>query len=593
MGAQKTSAALVSYQLVKDKITKETNPVVQILGVGYDRTLGGLEIQLRLRDYLASEFNKMGKTKTDVFTNARAMSKLLKEANRLKNVLSANADHYAQIENLLEDIDFKFQVTREKLEELCSDLWPRVVKPLEQALKTAGLSIDVINQVILFGGGTRVPKIQEILRAAINQELGKNLNADEAATMGAVYKAADLATGFKVKKFIVKDAVIFPMQVIFERETSDGNLKQIKRMLFGLMNSYPQKKVITFNKYANDFDFHVNYAELKHLSPEEISYLGNLNISSVQLKKITDALEKHKGENVETKGIKVHFTLDDSGLFEITAADLIIEKQEVDGESDEGTLSKLGSTLSKFFSSEKETEENQKNDEVKTDNDEVKTDNNQNQTVNDRTSDSNTTNSQHQNATTEQQEQQPQASKNETIKIVTIKEPIEYTVKELFAKPLSQESYDKSYKKLEEINRIEFDRTRRESAFNALESFVIETQEKLTNNDEYSSCATEDEKKKILEECSKVGEWLYEDGINADVEIYEKRLFELEQLTNGVYGRHWEHEERPEALKALNRMIDGANKFLQNAKTLTKEKNPEKDIFTQVNFFAILILFSF
>lgn len=155
MGAYHTTASVISYQMVKDKVTRETNPVVQVLGVGYDRTLGGLEMQLRLRDYLAKEFNKMKKTKTDVFKNPRAMAKLFKEAGRVKNVLSANTDHYAQIEGLLDEQDFRLQVTREKLEELCADLFKRVVGPLEQALKSANLGLSVINQVTLFGGASR------------------------------------------------------------------------------------------------------------------------------------------------------------------------------------------------------------------------------------------------------------------------------------------------------------------------------------------------------------------------------------------------------------------------------------------------------
>lgn len=76
----------------------------------YDRTLGGLEIQIRLRDYLAKAFNDMKKTKNDVFQNPRSMAKLFKEAGRVKNVLSANVDHYAQVENLIDEQDFRFQV---------------------------------------------------------------------------------------------------------------------------------------------------------------------------------------------------------------------------------------------------------------------------------------------------------------------------------------------------------------------------------------------------------------------------------------------------------------------------------------------------
>lgn len=163
MGASSTTATLVSYQTVKIKERGyvETHPQLSILGVGFDRTLGGLEIQLRLRDYLGKKFNEMKKTKNDVFENPRSVAKLFKEAGRLKNVLSANAEHYAQVEGLLDEQDFKLLVKREEMEDLCKDLFERVGKPIEQVLKTAHLTMDVVNQVVLVGAGTRVPKVSK------------------------------------------------------------------------------------------------------------------------------------------------------------------------------------------------------------------------------------------------------------------------------------------------------------------------------------------------------------------------------------------------------------------------------------------------
>lgn len=324
MGASKTTATIVSYQLVKDKVLRETLPVVQVIGVGYDRTLGGLEMQLRLRDHLAKAFNDMKKTTQNVFDSPRALAKLLKEAGRVKNVLSANADHYAQIEGLLDEQDFKYLVTRETFEGLNADLFERVASPVQKALDAAGLSMEVINQFVLFGGQTRTPKIQEILKKKIGIELAKNLNADEAAVMGAVYRAADLATGFKVKKFIVKDAVLFPIQVVFERES--GNKKPVTRTLFGAMNMYPQKKVITFNKHKQNFDFVINYAELDYLGAEESSNIGSINISKHQLTSVTKLFEEKVADGVESKGIKAHFALDDSGIFSLVNSELILEK---------------------------------------------------------------------------------------------------------------------------------------------------------------------------------------------------------------------------------------------------------------------------
>lgn len=316
MGATSTTATLISYQTVKTKERGyvETHPQLSVIGVGYDRTLGGLEIQLRLRDHLAKKFNEVKKTSKNVLENPRSMAKLFKEAGRVKNVLSANAEHYAQIEGLLDEEDFKTLVTRDELETMIQDLLERVGNPVEQALKTAHLTKDIIGQVVLVGAGTRVPKVQEILQKVVGQDLAKNLNTDEAAAMGAVYKAADLSTGFQVKKFITKDAVLFPIQVVFERDSPDG-IKQVKRTLFGLMNPYPQKKIITFNKHTSDFNFNVNYADVEYLNSGEISNIGTMNLTQVSLEGVEEAIKKNSGDNVESKGIKTHFSMDESGTY--------------------------------------------------------------------------------------------------------------------------------------------------------------------------------------------------------------------------------------------------------------------------------------
>ncbi|XP_030379485.1 hypoxia up-regulated protein 1 [Scaptodrosophila lebanonensis] len=598
MGAYKTSAAVVSYQLVKDKQTKETNPVVQVLGVGFDRTLGGLEIQLRLRDYLADEFNALKKTKTDVKSSPRALAKLFKEAGRLKNVLSANNDHYAQIENLIEDNDFKLQVTREKLEELCADLWPRATKPLEQALASSNLSLDVINQVILFGGGTRVPRVQETIKALIKQELGKNLNADESATMGAVYKAADLSAGFKVKKFVVKDAVLYPLQVAFERDPGDGAaVKHVKRSLFALMNPYPQKKVITFNKHTDDFEFFVNYGDLERYTPEEVAAIGSLNITRVELKQVKELLEKSKKESVDNKGIKAYFYLDDSGIFRCTGVEYVYDKQKLVEEGDEdSTLAKLGSTISKLFTKDGEKasdnadaskkDQDQEQEEQATGDDGSKSESSKRQASD--------AEEQAQNKPDESKpetEKNKEKEKNETIKLVTIKTPVVHSTHLQFAPPLSGAAYDSSQVKLQAINKAEEHRVRLESAFNALESHIIEVQQKL-DEEQYGSCATDAEKEKLLSECSTLSEWLYEDHENPVPELYEDKLTQLKKLSNVFLARHWEHEERPEAIKALKGMIDGADKFLLTARNLTKDINPDKDVFTQVEIDTLIKVIS-
>lgn len=140
MGAGSTTATVVGYQNMKtkEKGFVETNPHVNVLGVGFSRLLNGLEMQLKLRNYLATQFDAMKKTSNSVFKNPRAMAKLFKEAGRVKIVLSANADHYAQIESLIDDIDFRLQVAREKIEELYKEMFDTIADPVKMALETSG-----------------------------------------------------------------------------------------------------------------------------------------------------------------------------------------------------------------------------------------------------------------------------------------------------------------------------------------------------------------------------------------------------------------------------------------------------------------------
>ncbi|KAK2588316.1 hypothetical protein KPH14_004333 [Odynerus spinipes] len=578
MGASSTTATVVSYQNVKtkEKGFVETNPHVNILGVGYDRTLGGLEMQIRLQNYLAKEFDALNKTPNSVFNNPRAMAKLFKEAGRVKNVLSANADHFAQIEGLIDDYDFRLQVTRETLESICSDLFERVANPVKIALETSALTMDVISQVVLVGAGTRMPKVQEKLMEYVKMDLAKNMNTDESAALGAVYKAADLGQGFKVKKFVTKDAVLFPIQIVFDRN-ADGRVKQVRRTLFNKMNAYPQKKIITFNKHTEDFEFHVNYAELDYLPPHEISALGNLNLSTIRLTGVAEALEKHAKEGAESKGIKAHFNMDESGILNLVNVELVSEKTGATIDEEEGTFSMLGSTISKLFAGSdtkekaEKTEESPKED-IKPVHEEPEYPEPQKETE-EKSQNKNQTKLNESKAGNKTEK----SEKEKKPVTVTIKEPIQAEEIKLGPKILDENKFAESLEKIHNLDMRDREKSRRETAFNNLEAFVIDAQQKL-ESEEYAAAATSEEAEKILKACAEISEWLYEDGFNATAEVYEEKLQSLQKLTNDVYERVYEHKERPEVLKAMISMLNGSTVFLQNMRNLSSTN----DIFTPV-----------
>merc|ERR1712029_1110315 len=144
------------------------------------------------------------------------------------------------------------------------------------------------------------------------------------------------------------------------------------------MNNYPQKKIITFNKFTQDFDFSVNVNGLDHLGEKEISYLGPyLNLTSDHVSGVAEAFAKHSAEvNVETKGIKAHFNLDDSGILALESTEAVFEKNftvemqiaaekekeaaeesEVKAKEAEETWAKLGDKISSFWGGDSEKKE--------------------------------------------------------------------------------------------------------------------------------------------------------------------------------------------------------------------------------------------
>jgi hypoxia up-regulated 1 len=150
MGSQSTVCTIATFNLVKIKENGylEEVPQLTIKAVAFDRDLGGLEFQIRLRDYLANKFHEQH-PKIDLFQNAKALTKLFREAERAKHVLSANNEYTAQVEGLVDEIDFKHRITRDQFERLCADLFQRAKRPVEEVLNTSGISLVRIIQILI------------------------------------------------------------------------------------------------------------------------------------------------------------------------------------------------------------------------------------------------------------------------------------------------------------------------------------------------------------------------------------------------------------------------------------------------------------
>ncbi|CAF0912064.1 unnamed protein product [Brachionus calyciflorus] len=579
MGGSGTTVTIATFLMVKNKDDYEANPQLTVRGVGFARGLGGQEFTLRLAKHLAKLFNE--KNKRDVYKNPKAIMKIYKEAERVKNILSANTETMAQIENVMDDIDFKVKVSRSEFEDLCSDLFERIEKTVQDAVKSAELvELTDLTSVVLVGASTRIPRVQaELLKATKKSDLGKFLNTDEAPALGAVYQAAYQSKGYKVKKFYIKDVNTYPICVDFEKYVAPGEEKDpennsIRRVLFDKLNPFPQKKVMTFSRHVEDFGFSVNYGDLSFLSQDYVKTLGSLNLSQVQLHGVKDIYEKHLNE--ETKGIKVHFRLDDSGILRLDKIDIVFEKQNAEPTTEESTLSKLGNKISSFFSNGK-SEETTEEEKGKDDDTENKENVNSETTTPETTTEQTTTPTPKTNSTNETATNSTESTttaKNETqIKSQILRENINFDYVELDLIPVDKKSIEESRKILSDIKEKEKAKRKRAAAVNALEAYIFDLKDKL-HQDEFVKCSTTEEREKISAKVEEVDNWLSDADNSVETKEFQEKLNELKSSCKDVTYRINEKKLRPKKLDELKDVLNKSTEFLSFARNLTGEDLP-------------------
>jgi hypoxia up-regulated 1 len=260
VGSSGIRATVVEFSTTTDKKTGATGTQINVLGFGSDKTVGGIEFDRRVREILADAFNAKQKGK-DIRKDKRGMSKLWKEAQRVKGVLSANQDAVAHVESLAWDIDFKTKISRAAFEQACADLEPKFTQPLYDALKFAGLDLTNITSVIMAGGASRTPMVQAAIKTAVPADkLSFNVNADEAAVLGAALHGASLSRQFKTKNIKVLDILAHDVQATYfaAATTPLGRPRSITTTLFPAGSKVGTKKTMTF-KRKDDFVINFDY----------------------------------------------------------------------------------------------------------------------------------------------------------------------------------------------------------------------------------------------------------------------------------------------------------------------------------------------